>query len=165
MRPTAFVLATLLATVSLPALAQDTKTTMNDAASICQPGLDIAPQLEAATTPEAKEALIRAYLAANPDGGVCLVQAVQAQQPASARGVFTTVVAILGESDANAPKVEALTEAFPDMLASTDADIEPAAGDTTDTPTFDTNTDVAPVAEQENPSQLGNTNAVSPNQL
>ena len=170
MRPTAFALAALLATVGLPALAplaQDANTPAVEAAAV-SPAVQAFVAQMAAAAPETQAAMIRTFLANNPGTGVSLVQAMQASNPEMAKRVFDMVVAILGESDANAAEVEALTSAFPQLVAAVDSMVEPAAGETTtpQTPSFEATDETAAedtLVEQENSSQLSNGDAVSPN--
>jgi hypothetical protein len=164
MRPTAFALAALLASVSFSVIAQEASAPAADMVAVSPAVQTFATQL-AAAAPEARAAMIRTFLANNPGTGLSLVQAVQASNPDLAKSVFDAVVAILGESDANAAEVEALTNAFPQLLASGDAEIEPAAGDAPDAPSFEAvgAEGGETVVEQENPNQLSNGNAVSPN--
>ena len=174
MRPTAFALAALLATVGLPALAplaQDANTPAVEAAAV-SPAVQAFVAQMAAATPETQAAMIRTFLANNPGTGVSLVQAVQASNPASnpemAKRVFDMVVAILAETDSTTGEAETLTNAFPQLVAAVDSTVEPAAGETTtpQTPSFEATDETAAedtLVEQENPSQLSNGDAVSPN--
>lgn len=166
MRSTAFVLAALLATVSLPALAQEASTPASETAAVSPAVQAFVTQL-AAAAPEARAAMIRTFLANNPGTGLSLVQAVQASNPDMAKGVFDAVVAVLAAADSTAAEAEALTATFPQLVASADADVEPAAGDaeTDDTVSFEAAGEEGAGAESEveNPSQLSNGNAVSPN--
>ena len=169
MRSTAFVFAGLLATVSLPALAQEANTPATETATetaTMSPAVQAFVAQLAAAAPEARAAMIRTFLANNPGTGMSLVQAVQASNPDLAKSVFDAVVAVLAESDSTAAEAEALTSAFPQLVAAVDSTVEPAAGEQTpdQTPSFNAaqEPDDATV-EQENPAQLSNGNAVSPN--
>jgi hypothetical protein len=170
MRPTAFALAALLATVGLPALAplaQDANTPAAEAAAV-SPAVQAFVAQMAAATPETQAAMIRTFLANNPGTGVSLVQAVQASNPEMAKSVFDMVVAILAETDSTTGEAETLTNAFPQLVAAVDSTVEPAAGETAtpQTPSFEATDETAAedtLVEQENPGQLSNGDAVSPN--
>lgn len=166
MRPTAFALAALLASASFSVMAQETNTPAAEVAAVSPAVQTFVAQL-AAAAPEARAAMIRTFLANNPGTGLSLVQAVEASNPDMAKSVFDAVVAVLAESDSTAAEAEALTNAFPQLVASIDSTVEPAAGEQTPdaTPSFEAagaeGEDT--VVEQENPGQLSNGNAVSPN--